>query len=204
VQRAGSVCTTREALTQVFASLPSARVIVEVGTHSPWVSRHLTALGHEVIVANARRVRLITAATHKSDPVDAELLARLGRADPKLLAPIHHRGAEAQLDLARLRARDALVRARTLLINHVQGAVKATGEVIPSATSRAFARRASGALSAPLHAALDGAVAIIAELTTQITPTIAPSRPSRVGATPRPRTCARSPGWARSRRSATC
>jgi transposase len=87
VQRAGSVRTTREALTRMFRSLPSARVIVEVGTHSPWVSRGLTEAGHEVIVANARRVRLITAATRKSDPVDAEMLARLGRADPKLLAP---------------------------------------------------------------------------------------------------------------------
>jgi transposase len=142
--------------------------VLEVGTHSPGSSRLLQALGHEVLVANARRVRLITAATRKSDPVDAETRARLGRADPALLAPIRHRGAAAQDDLAHIRARDALVRARTLLINHVRGAVKAIGERLPAGTSRTFARRAAETLPPPLHPALDGVLRVIAELTAQI------------------------------------
>jgi transposase len=87
------------------------RVVMEVGTHSPWVSRLLQLLGHEVLVANARRVRLIYANDAKNDKVDAETLARVGRLDPKLLFPIRHRGEEAQADLACLRARDCLVRA---------------------------------------------------------------------------------------------
>jgi transposase len=97
---------------------------MEVGTHSPWVSRLLTALGHEVVVANPRRVRLIAESDHKHDRADAEQLARLGRLDPQLLSPIQHRGIEAQEDLALLRSRDSLVAARTTLINHVRGVVK--------------------------------------------------------------------------------
>jgi transposase len=169
VRTTGTAATTRAALITLFTALPPARVVLEVGTHSPWISRLLQALGHEVLVANARRVRLITAATRKSDPVDAETLARLGRADPALLAPIRHRGETAQHDLAHIRARDALVRARTLLINHVRGAVKAAGERLPAGTSHTFARRAAGALPAPLQQALRGALRVIAELTAQIT-----------------------------------
>jgi len=49
----------------------------------------------------------------KSDRVNAQYLARVGRLDPALLAPLRHRRAETQADLALLRSRDALVRART-------------------------------------------------------------------------------------------
>jgi transposase len=62
--------------------------MIEVGTHSPWVSRLLEECGHEVLVANARKVRLIYGEGHKNDKIDAEKLARLARVDPKLLAPI--------------------------------------------------------------------------------------------------------------------
>lgn len=80
--------------------------MLEVKTHSPWVSRRVAALGHEVGVANPRRVRLIAENDSKSDRLDAELLARLGRLDPTLLAPIVHRGEGAQRDRVRIRARD--------------------------------------------------------------------------------------------------
>jgi transposase len=91
-------------------------VILEVGPHSPWSSRLLESLGHEVIVANARRVKLIAKADRKTDRVDAETLARLGRVDPNLLAPIAHGGEAAQRDRALLRVREGLVRSRTRLI----------------------------------------------------------------------------------------
>ncbi len=39
--------------------MPRSRIALETGTHSPWVSRLLSELGHEVIVAHARNVRLI-------------------------------------------------------------------------------------------------------------------------------------------------
>src|SRR5688572_17084860 len=82
VEATGRVRTTPTALHQEFASAPPARIVLEVGTQSPWVSRLLAELGHDVLVANARRVRLIYGGDHKTDRVDAETLARLGRLDP--------------------------------------------------------------------------------------------------------------------------
>ena len=98
------VRTTEPGLAKRFGGLEPARVVLEVGTHSPWVSRRLQALGHEVIVANPRRVRLIAENDAKTDGFDAELLARLGRVDPRLLAPVAHRGEQAQRDLVPGRA----------------------------------------------------------------------------------------------------
>ena len=63
---------------------------MEVGSHSPWISRFLKDLGHDVIVANPRKLRAIYTNERKSDECDAEMLARLGRVDPKLLHPIAH------------------------------------------------------------------------------------------------------------------
>src|ERR1700719_1636121 len=54
------VPTTPEAVKQTFSRVPQSRIALETGTHSPWVSRLLTALGHEVIVAHAQKVQLIT------------------------------------------------------------------------------------------------------------------------------------------------
>jgi transposase len=124
----GSVATTKTGLSAVFGNIPPMRIALEVGTHSPWVSRHLAALGHEVIVANTHKLKLITQSTRKNDRNDAERLARLARVDPKLLSPIRHRGAQAQADLAVIRARAAMVKARTELINAARGLVKPMGE----------------------------------------------------------------------------
>ncbi|MGH7699857.1 MAG: IS110 family transposase [Gemmatimonadales bacterium] len=112
----GSVGTTRAGVRDLGGCYPRARVVLEVGTHSPWVSRLLAEFGHDVVVANARKVKAVCAATHTSDRVDAETLARLGRFDRALLAPITHRGAAAQRDLAQLQARDAVVRARRICL----------------------------------------------------------------------------------------
>ena len=128
----GSVATTRKGLAQVFGSKPRSRVALEVGTHSPWVSRYLADLGHEVIVANARRVRLITDSSRKDDRLDAKTLARLARIDPELLSPIRHRSEQAQADLIVIRARAALVEARTMLINCARGLTKSYGERLRS------------------------------------------------------------------------
>ncbi len=96
----GRVRTNDAALRRHFEGAACARVVLEVGTHSPWISRLLEALGHEVIVANARRVRMIYQNDSKSDSVDAEMLARVGRMDVRLLHPVRHRGPEVQTDLA--------------------------------------------------------------------------------------------------------
>lgn len=134
--------TAPAALELRFTTIKSSRVVLETGKHSPWISRLLADLGHEVIVANARRVKLISCNVHKSDKVDAEFLARLGRMDTQLLKPIQHRGEQAQLDLAILRARDLLVRTRTQLVNHIRGVVKSTGAKIPKCSTETFSRRA--------------------------------------------------------------
>ena len=120
--------TTKTGLSAVFGKMPPCRIALEVGTHSPWVSRQLGEMGHEVIVANAHQVKLITQSVKKNDRMDAERLARLARVDPKLLSPIQHRGPEAQADLAVIRARAALVDARTELINSARGLAKPMGE----------------------------------------------------------------------------
>ena len=106
------LATTPGALTQRFSSCRPMRIAIEVGTHSPWVSRLLSRFGHKVIVANARKLRLIYKNQRKNDAIDAMYLARLARMDPKLLAPIQHRGEAAQATLAVLRSRDALVGSR--------------------------------------------------------------------------------------------
>jgi transposase len=109
--------TTPEALRRRFASEQPLRIAIEAGTHSPWVSRVLEECGHEVLVANARKLRLIYANKRKTDEVDAENLARLARLDPKLLYPLKHRGEESQAHMALIRSRQVLVGARTQLVN---------------------------------------------------------------------------------------
>lgn len=149
----GRVRTTREALRQRFEAMAPMRVVIEVGTHSRWVSSLLAELGHEVLVANARKVALISQNERKSDRLDAELLARLGRADPKLLCPLEHRGEAAQEALMVLKSRDALVAARTKLINHVRGIVKSAGYRLPSCSTARFSKLIDE-VPAQLHAAV--------------------------------------------------
>jgi transposase len=132
------VRTRHKEMHAYFAMRLPARVVLEVGTHSPWVSRLLEELGHEVLVANSRRVRAIAESQKKTDENDAELLARLGRADPRLLAPLAHRKEETQADLVVIRARDALVKARTLLINSVRGQAKSLGQRLRSRNPGSF------------------------------------------------------------------
>jgi transposase len=130
-------------------------VVIEVGTHSRWVNSLLQEMGHRVTVANARRVKLISQNDSKTDQVDAELLARLGKADAELLAPIHHRGMDAQADLAVPKARDALVRCRTRLVNTCRGLVKSFGEKLPKCSAESFHRKAKEHVPALLRPALE-------------------------------------------------
>jgi transposase len=164
----GRIRTTRGAFRSRFEGLARCRVVLEVGTHSRWVKAELEACGHEVVVANARKVRLITEAEDKDDAIDANLLARLGRFDPKLLKPIQHRSERAQADLELLRARDALVRSRTLLINHVRGVVKTAGARLPRCSAESFGRRVWTDLPADLRRIVGPVVEIVTELTERI------------------------------------
>src|SRR5947209_12495131 len=119
-------------MAQTFAGMPHCRIAIEVGTHSPWVSRELKKQGHEVIVANARQVKLISQSSRKNDKLDAQMLARLARMDPELLRPIRHRSEEAQKELMTIRIRAELVESRTGLVNAARGLAKAIGERLRS------------------------------------------------------------------------
>lgn len=142
IEEEAKITTTPPTLRRWFGARARARVALEVGTHSPWMLRVLEDCGHEVLVANPRKLELLSKSDSKSDRTDAELLARVARADAKLLGPIRHRSAQAQADRAMLRARDALVRSRTLLVNHVRGSVKPFGVRVSASSTRAFTKRA--------------------------------------------------------------
>jgi transposase len=165
---AGRVTMLPGALEKRFGGMERSRIVMESGTHSAWVSRLLEGLGHEVIVANARKLRLISENENKDDAVDAELLARVGRVDPKLLYPIQHRGAEVQADLAVVRAREALVKARGQLINHLRGAVKSVGGRLPKCSTASFHRRVEVEIPAELEVALRPLLELIEEMSGQI------------------------------------
>ena len=146
--------TTQETMKQIFGRMARCRIAMETGTHSPWVSRLLLALGHEVIVAHAQNVRLIVKSRRKDDRIDARTLARLARIDPELLSPVRHRSAQAQLHLTEIRARAGLVSARTALINAARGLVKSYGERLRKCGSFQVSREIGSGLSTELREAL--------------------------------------------------
>jgi len=145
------VATTKEAMKQTFGKIPRSLIAMETGTHSPWVSRLLTELGYEVIVAHAQKVELITKSNRKDDRHDARTLARLVRFDPELLGPVRHRSAKAQIHLTVIRARAELVSARTALVNAARGLVKSFGERLPKCGTYQVNEKLAEGLSAELR-----------------------------------------------------
>src|SRR5829696_7560494 len=168
VMEEGRLRTNPEAFKRRFVSEQPMRIAMEAGTHSPWASRMLEECGHEVLVANARKLRLIYANKRKTDEIDAENLARLARLDPKLLYPLQHRGENAQAHMALIRSRQALVSCRTQLVNHVRGAVKSFGARLPKCPARSFHKRVSEHIPEALLAALGPILEQIGSLTERI------------------------------------
>lgn len=168
VDAEGRVKTTTPALESWLRSRAPSRFAIEAGTHSPWVSRLIAACGHEVLVANPAKFRLIHRNPTKNDRLDAERLARVARMDPRLLSPIHHRGAQAQADLALVRARQAVVRTRATLVNHVRGSVKAFGARLPKCSTPAFGQKVALHIPVELQPALDDILLEIRQLTALI------------------------------------
>lgn len=162
------VPTTAVAMERIFAGRSKMRIAIEVGVHSRWVSHLLRELGHEVYVADARKLRLIYENPQKSDRVDASYLAKLVRLDISLLAPIRHRGQDAQEHLALLRSRQVLVRTRTQLVNHCRGMVKSFGARLPRSSTHSFARKARSELPGSLRPALEPLLDTIQELSDRI------------------------------------
>jgi transposase len=164
----GRFRTTPKAIEKWFAPVPHARVAMEAGVHSIWISEQLEQLGHEVIVANVRELRAISHSDRKSDDVDAEKLARYARLDPEILRPISHRTVEQQQALTLIRARELLVRLRTAAVNAVRGLTKACGHRMPASSTKCFAQRGQAAMPPGLKLALDPILSQIAEMTLKI------------------------------------
>jgi len=163
-----SVGSNKKAMARRFSGMRRGRVAVEVGGHSAWVSRLLTGLGFEVIVANARQVQLISASTRKNDRMDARLLARLARVDPQLLRPIRHRSEQAQLDLTAIRVRASLISARTGLVNAARGFAKSLGERLPACDADALGVEKMAGLPAEIGDRLRPLLEQVEALTIQI------------------------------------
>src|SRR5712691_6937026 len=148
------VPTTLEAMKQTFGKIPRSLIALETLTHSPWASRLLRELEHEVIVAHAQKVQLITKSNRKDDRHDARTLARLARIDPELLGPVRHRSVQAQLHLTVIRARAELVSARTALVNAARGLVKSYGQRLPKCGTYQVSEKLAEGLSAELREVL--------------------------------------------------
>lgn len=160
--------TTQKGFERRFSGREPMRVAVEAGTHSPWISRALEGFGHEVLVVNARKLRLIHAGGSKNDRLDAEHLARLARLDPRLLSPIEHHGEAAQAHLALIRSRDVLVGTRTKLVNHVRGTVKSFGDRLPGCSATSFHVKVRDHLPEALAPALEPVLETIGSLNERI------------------------------------
>ena len=168
IQLEQRVRTNAKALREVFGTMPRSRIALETGTHSPWISRVLSELGHEVIVAHARKVRLIGESRKKDDRLDAQTLARLARIDPELLCPVKHRSAQAQADLTVIRARAALVRARTALVNTARSLAKSYGGRLRGCNVRNMNPEKAEGLSPEMQSALEPLLAEIESLSERI------------------------------------
>jgi transposase len=158
-----------EALRARFAATKPTRVALEAGTHSLWMAALLKECGHDVVVANPRKLRGLYENPQKSDRVDAEYLARVARLDPNLLAPVEPRSLKAQEDLAVIRSRDQLVQVRTKLVVHARSMVKSMGGRIPSSIStESFGVKALEHVPENLRAAVGPILELIRTLTQQI------------------------------------
>jgi transposase len=164
----GAITLRTPELEKWARSIAPTVMAIEAGTHSPWISRLLASCGHEVIVANPVKVALITKNVQKTDPVDAEYLARLARFDRELLFAIQHRGEQAQIDLQVIRTRDMAVKVRSKLINHVRGAVKSFGGRLSKCSTEAFVNQTRNQVPETLKTTLDPIFDQIDELTKTI------------------------------------
>jgi transposase len=168
VIEAGRIKTEASAFRRQFAGEERMRIAMECGTHSPWISRLLEELGHEVLVGNARKLEAITGSESKNDDRDAEQLGRLAHYDPRLLFAVRHRSAQRQQDLTLIQARATLVRARTMIINTARGLVKSSGGRLPNCSSESFATQVKPKLPAALGELIGPLLEQVASLNAQI------------------------------------
>ncbi len=120
-------------------------VVFETGAHCRWMRREVESLGMRAIVASPSRLRMVTESDTKDDRNDARDLARLALADAELLHPVRLRGERCQQALRLLKARDMLVKVRTMHVNELRGFAKSMGFRLPDCpANRAHAMDRSG------------------------------------------------------------
>ena len=163
-----TIDNNQDSISSFFKKYKGATVVIEAGTHSPWISRQLSTLGCIVLVANPRKLRAIWQSDNKTDMRDAEMLARIARFDPHLLYPIQHKGRQAQKDMALLQAREALVKNRSNLINHVRGSVKSLGERLPSCSTESFHKQAVAHMPEELQSTFQSILKLIEQISLEI------------------------------------
>lgn len=132
------VPSTKAGLERVFKPLKGARLLMEVGTHSPWIQRTLLAIGIDARVCEARSAAEANRFGRKTDVRDARMLAELLRTDSHLVTLVQHRTLEEQRTWAVIQARTALVKTRTMLVNQIRGMSKSWGTRLEGCTSGAF------------------------------------------------------------------
>lgn len=137
----GGIPSSRSSFERFFQGEPSSRVVLEACGISRWVAQIARRHGHEVVVANPRRLAVITTSTRKSDRNDAYKLADLGQVRPRLLKPVHSRGERSHHAQVLLRVRTQLVENRTALVNCARGSARTAGYPLPKCSTRAFPRR---------------------------------------------------------------
>ncbi len=164
----GWVATNGPAITKLLGDRERTRVVMEVGRASPWLSRLVTSLGHETIVANPRELAMIYKSQKKNDREDARKLMEVGHLNPKLLSPVHHRSAKSQSALAVIRSRDLAVGTRTSLVNHVRGSCASMGEPLESCSAASFHKQAGRQVPEELKVALAPVLKVIGGLTKTI------------------------------------
>lgn len=162
--------TTRKGFSDFAATIePESIVVIEVGSHSPWINDLFEDLGIELVVANSHHAgKVMMANGKKNDLSDAFTLAYFGFCPRSMIRPIIHRTKESRNHLALIRARDDLVRIRTTLINAIRGLVKSHGDRLPACSSRAFAKKIPEHIPLVLEEALLPMVKQVGELTQTI------------------------------------
>jgi transposase len=136
------ITNTKASLKKLIQAYPLTLVAMEVGSHSPWISRYIAELGAKTIVANPRKLRAIYSNERKCDELDARMLAKIARLDTDLLYPVTHIDEQQQIDSLALKMRDSLVKQRVACLLTVKTTLKSLGLRIQKSSSPCFAGRA--------------------------------------------------------------
>ena len=162
------ISTAKDSLEQLLYRFPGARVVMEASTPTRWINNLARERGHEVIIANPRKIPIITSSIRKSDRNDARLLGEIGQIKPELLSPIELREDIYQLVRTQLFARQQLVKTRGSLCTFVRSQVKSVGQSLPPVDTRVFASKMRSLLPKELGSVLEPILRTIQQLSDEI------------------------------------